>query len=185
MVEVGKRPPDVGEFATWVVGRPGPDIDYALCIDRKGDRALLRFTLWQQNGPWHEEWVTVTRPTSPFGCWKTDRVEKIGKLLWLERDAFMASKEGRVMDTLRDKIENEVFCVYHGGGIDERTDNIMTIINNHMEWTPPHECRFNHTYSGAYEITSELNLFYLNKFVSSHNTVDEAKDAAMKHKEQE
>lgn len=90
------------------------------------------------------------------------------------------------MDTLRDKISDLIYdCVDSYGDSEKCTDAIMTIISNHMEWTPPHECRFNHTYSGAYEITSELNLFYLNKFVSSHSTVDEAKDAAMKHKEQE
>lgn len=85
------QPPEIGDFTAWVVGGPGPDIDYALCINRKDDQALLRFQVWQQPGPWHEQWVTVTGPAARYGCWKTQRLDQIGEALQAERHRMMES----------------------------------------------------------------------------------------------
>ena len=76
--------PNVGDFVGWCVWFPGPDIDYALCIERDGSRALLRFQVYQTPGPWHESWETVAS-YSKYGCWKTERLDKIGESLRLER----------------------------------------------------------------------------------------------------
>ena len=69
-------PPEIGDLTAWVVGMPGPDIDYALCIGRDGDKALLRFQVWQGLGPWRERLETVTG-SMPYGCWKTERLEDV------------------------------------------------------------------------------------------------------------
>lgn len=81
--------PGVGDIAGWVVGMPGPDIDYALCVGRDGDKALLRFQVWQQPGPWHEEWVAVIG-ASRYGCWKTEHADRIGPALIAEAEKFNA-----------------------------------------------------------------------------------------------
>jgi hypothetical protein len=78
-------PPKPGDFAGWVVGFPGPDVDYALCVDRSGDKALLRFQVFQRPGPWHEEWVHVTG-SAKYGCWKAQKQSEIGPALFMERE---------------------------------------------------------------------------------------------------
>lgn len=77
--------PMPGDFVAWVVGMPGPDIDYALCIDRKDDKALLRFQVWQQPGPWDKSWVRVVSQEHRCGCWATKRLVDVGPALWAER----------------------------------------------------------------------------------------------------
>lgn len=76
--------PQPGDFTAWIVGAPGPDVDYALCTARDGDKALLRFQVWQQPGPWHEKWAIVAS-AHLGGCWKTQRLDDIGPALHAER----------------------------------------------------------------------------------------------------
>jgi hypothetical protein len=81
-------PPDPmpGDFVAWVIGVPGPDIYYALCIARDRDKALLRYQVWQQpNTLWFEEWCSV-RSAIRYGCWKTERLEQIGPALRSEKE---------------------------------------------------------------------------------------------------
>jgi len=86
------KPPSVGDFTAWVVGLPGPDIDFALCIAREGDKALLRFQVYQQPGPWHEDWVSVTG-SHKYGCWKTNRLGEIGPALAKEQKRLFPKKK--------------------------------------------------------------------------------------------
>jgi hypothetical protein len=68
---------------------PGCDVDYALCIERDGDKALLRFQVYQQDGPWNEAWVDVCSEETPRGCWATNRLGQIGPaLIGLQREMF-------------------------------------------------------------------------------------------------
>ncbi len=75
--------PQIGDVTAWIVSMPGPDIDYAICIDRREGEARLRYQVYQQ-GPWHEDWTSI-RSSHPFGCWKTDRIESAGENLAAEK----------------------------------------------------------------------------------------------------
>ena len=77
--------PEAGDFVGWVVGMPGPDIDYALCIRREGENAVLLFQVYQQPGPWIETTCGVTSETRIYGCWKTSRINDIGPALRAKR----------------------------------------------------------------------------------------------------
>ena len=72
--------PQPGDFVAWVAGMPGPEVDYALCLERDGDKALLCYQVWQQPGPWHQSWNEVTG-AHKYGCWKTGRLDQIGQAL--------------------------------------------------------------------------------------------------------
>ena len=82
--------PEPGDFAGWIVGMPGPDVDYALCLAREGGEALLRFQVHQQPGPWKEEWVAI-KQRGKRHVWKTERAAMIGKALRDERARLFRS----------------------------------------------------------------------------------------------
>ena len=77
--------PQAGDFVAWIVGLPGPDIDYALCIRRDDDKVVIVYQVWQQPGPWHEATECIASPDHPYGCWKTERLDMIGPALHTKR----------------------------------------------------------------------------------------------------
>ena len=80
--------PEVGEIAEQIVGMPGADIDYALCISREPDRALLRYQVWQQPGKWFEGWGHKAEPgkRNRLGaCWSTQHFSEVKDGLRAER----------------------------------------------------------------------------------------------------
>lgn len=87
--------PQPGDFTGWIVGMPGPDIDYALCIKRDGDKALLRFQVYQQPGEWHEQWDWVASEEHRHGCWKTERLDQIGPALMAEQKRLFPAQESQ------------------------------------------------------------------------------------------
>lgn len=90
------------------------------------------------------------------------------------------------MDTLRDKIHAALWgYTSNDEQHQDATRAIMHIIESHIEWSRPKDCRFGHVYSdcGAYEITDGGTLYYIRSELGEYTTMDDAKKAALAHKE--
>lgn len=95
-----------------------------------------------------------------------------------------------MMDTLRDKIakvvgDSHAASLRLGAAGDLWTaDAIMSIIENHIEWTDPDDCEFKHVYGVGYEITNGYALYDCwGELIEEHDTLDDAKKSAQAHKE--